>query len=96
MGTGVLAVLYQKQKGMTRTDNATFPFLKNCLTGPGTFLLPFLPGFGLYLLLDLLDLLLLGLGLLHALLLLLLLHGDDDDVDVAQPRRLPGPPEFSF
>ena len=28
--------------------------------------------------------------------LLLLLHGDDDDVDVAQPRRLPGPPEFSF
>ena len=48
-GTGVLAVLYRKQKGMTRTDNATFPFLKNCLTGPGTFLLPFLPGFGLYL-----------------------------------------------
>ena len=76
-----------------------FLFLKNCLTGPGTFLLPFLPGFGLYLLLDLLDLLdllLLGLGLLRALLLLLLLHGDDDDVDVAQPRRLPGPPEFSF
>ena len=82
---------------MTRTDNATFPFLKNSLTGPGTFLLPFLPGFGLYLLLDLLDLLLLGLGLLLALLLLLLLlllHGDDDDVDVVQPRRLPGPPEF--
>ena len=72
---------------MTRTENATFPFLKNSLTGPGTFLLPFLPGFGLYLLLDLLHLLLLG--LLRALLLLLL-HGD-----VAQPRRLPGPPRFS-
>ena len=62
-----------------------FLFLKNSLTGPGTFLLPFLPGFDLCPLLELLHLLLLG--LLHALLLL---HGDG-----AQPRRLPGPPGSS-
>ena len=60
-------------------------FYKNSLTGPGTFLLPFLPGFDLCPLLELLHLLLLG--LLHALLLL---HGDG-----AQPRRLPGPPGSS-
>ena len=76
-----------KNKKDDKNRQCYFSFLKNSLTGPGTFLLPFLPGFGLYLLLDLLHLLLLG--LLRALLLLLL-HGD-----VAQPRRLPGPPEFS-
>ena len=64
---------------------SSFFFYKNSLTGPGTFLLPFLPGFDLCPLLELLHLLLLG--LLHALLLL---HGDG-----AQPRRLPGPPGSS-
>ena len=76
-----------KTKKDDKNRQCYFSFLKNSLTGPGTFLLPFLPGFGLYLLLDLLHLLLLG--LLRALLLLPL------HVDVAQPRRLPGPPEFS-
>ena len=82
LGTGVLAVLYRKQKRYDKNRHCYFPFLKNSLTGPGTYQLPFLLGFGFCLLLDLLLL-----GLLRALLLL---HGD-----VAQPQRLPGPPESS-
>ena len=52
------------------------PYLKNALTGPGSFLLPFLPGYDHFLLLFdllLLDLLLLDLLLLDLLLLDLLL-----------------------
>ena len=47
------------------------PYLKNTLTGPGSFFLPFVPGYDRYLLL--LDLLLLDLLLLDLLLLDLLL-----------------------
>ena len=47
------------------------PYLKNPLTGPGSFLLPFLPGYDHFLLLF--DLLLLGLLPLDLLLLDLLL-----------------------
>ena len=73
----------ENKKGTTKTDNATFPFLKNSLTGPGPYLLPFLPGLDLCLLLALAFLLL---GLLRDLLL----HGDG-----SQPQRLPEPPESS-
>ena len=40
----------QKPKGTTKTDKCYFYFFKNYLTGPGSSLLPFLPGFCLYLL----------------------------------------------
>ena len=59
-----------KAKSLTKQ---TLPYLKNTLTGPGSFFLPFLPGYDHYLLLLdplLLDLLLLGLLLLLDLLLL--------------------------
>ena len=83
LGTGVLAVLYRKQKRYDKNRQCYFSFLKNSLTGPGTYLLPFLPGFDLCLLLALAFLLL---GLLRDLLL----HGD-----ISQPQRLPEPPESS-
>ena len=57
-----------KTKSLTKQ---MVPYLKNTLTGPGSFFLPFLPGYVHYLLL--LDLLLLDLLLLDLLLLDLLL-----------------------
>ena len=51
LGTGVLAILYRKQKRYDKNRQCYFSFLKNSLTGPGTYLLPFLPGFDLCLLL---------------------------------------------
>ena len=62
-----------KTKSLTKQ---MVPYLKNTLTGPGSFFLPFLPGYVHYLLLLdplLLDLLLLDLLLLDLLLLNLLL-----------------------
>ena len=83
LGTVVLAVLYRKQKRYDKNRQCYFSFLKNSLTGPGPYLLPFLPGLDLCLLLALAFLLL---GLLRDLLL----HGDG-----SQPQRLPEPPESS-
>ena len=79
----VVASSEPKTKRYDKNRQCYFSFLKNSLTGPGTYLLPFLPGFDLCLLLALAFLLL---GLLRDLLL----HGDG-----SQPQRLPEPPESS-
>ena len=63
--------MYRKQKSLTKQ---MVPYSKNPLTGPGSFLLPFLPGYVDYLLLLghlLIDLLLLDHLLLDLDLLLL-------------------------
>ena len=72
-----------EKKRYDKNRQCYFSFLKNSLTGPGPYLLPFRPGLDLCLLLALVFLLL---GHLRDLLL----HGDG-----SQPQRLPEPPESS-